>query len=388
MKKLYLISYYFAPLGRADGVNRTYLVKALSDLGWSVEVLSCANPHGLFSSFQKDEGLLDILPEQVKLHRLKTFWYGPVGGILTLFRLLPCPFFNWYLTSRRKAAEIIGQEGVVMAVLPPLSNGLLAAHLASKRNLPLVLYFVDDFRDLSIELVQSAKLIVVATEQIRDNLAHHYGLKGESIPLIRVGYAEELDTRSYGVEPGHKEKLRLVYAGSINSNTGATIIAKAVRDLRARIGDIGDRLEVDIFSPLNGPYAFYARHLLKDGCITYKGYVPFKRLMKRLPSYDFALVTVTGDISFASKVYHYINAELPLLAVCGDVELKHFIENHKLGRSSNVDDPIGLAENIRYFLDNRENLKALREEVRKIKPMYSLRQQALRLSESLDKALS
>jgi glycosyltransferase involved in cell wall biosynthesis len=387
MKKLYLISYYFAPLGRADGVNRTYLVKELSDLGWTVEVLSCANPHSLFSNFQKDESLLDILPQDVKLHRLKTFWYGPLGGILKIFRLFPCPFFNWYLTSRRKAMEILGAEGVVMAVLPPLSNGLLAGYLATRRDRSLALYFVDDFKDPQIDLIRKAKTVFAATEQIRNSLASHYGLQEEKIPVIRVGYAEELDRASRRMRAGDKEKLKIVYAGSINSNTGATIIPRAVRHLRRRVGDPSDRLQIDVYAPLNGPYALYTRHFLKDSCVSYQGYLPFKVLMERLPSYDLALVTVTGNISFASKVYHYINAELPLLAVCGDVELKHFIERKKLGLCSKTDDHESLAKNLEYILGNREAIAEYKRNVRIVKPNYSLRDQARRLSELLEKLL-
>ena len=45
-RTLYLVSFYFAPLGRADGINRTHLARMLADLGWKVEVI-CAEPLGV-----------------------------------------------------------------------------------------------------------------------------------------------------------------------------------------------------------------------------------------------------------------------------------------------------------------------------------------------------
>ena len=88
MKKLYLISYYFAPLGRADGVNRTYLVKYLAEAGWDIDVISCANPHGFIRSFQKDPSLLDVIPPQVKLHPIESNYWGPLGGIAELLGVI------------------------------------------------------------------------------------------------------------------------------------------------------------------------------------------------------------------------------------------------------------------------------------------------------------
>ena len=78
MCKVIFISYLFAPLARAAGVNRAYLVKYLAEAGWSVDVITGERYRSLFLVFQKDPRLLEILPAEVKIHRFDSlsgwFW--------------------------------------------------------------------------------------------------------------------------------------------------------------------------------------------------------------------------------------------------------------------------------------------------------------------------
>ncbi|HRZ39467.1 MAG TPA: hypothetical protein P5246_00500, partial [Candidatus Omnitrophota bacterium] len=72
MCKLYLVSYYFAPLGRADGVNRTYLVKYLSEMGWDIDVVTGENYRSVVLNFQQDPALLNVLPGSINIQRFKS----------------------------------------------------------------------------------------------------------------------------------------------------------------------------------------------------------------------------------------------------------------------------------------------------------------------------
>ena len=191
MKKLYLISYFFAPLGRADGINRTYFTKYLSNLGWDIDVISCANPHGFIQSFVKDYSLMDIIPPQVKLHQINSAYWGPLGGIASLIGLVKDPFGNWYRPVMKMADSIVAEKGIIYAIVPPFTNARIAFDIAQKKEIPLIIDFRDNVFNLPEEIVHSCETIIASTEHSLEDMRQYYGLPIEMGLTMYNGFAME-----------------------------------------------------------------------------------------------------------------------------------------------------------------------------------------------------
>jgi glycosyltransferase involved in cell wall biosynthesis len=384
MKKLYLISYYFAPLGRADGINRTYLVKYLADLGWDVEVISCKNPHAFIRNFQKDFSLMEIIPPQVKLHQIKSFYWGPIGGIATLFRLVDEPFWNWYLPVLRAAKSIFKDTGYIYSIAPPAINVRLAWKIAKENKMPMIIDFRDDTFNLPNNVVKNARTIIASTETSLKNMQNHFDLDKDFGLTIYNGYpiTDSIDKSSKRNKIG---KLNIVYAGLLNLDQDPVLLAKAIKYMEQKYPHTKNVVSVDYYGPRN----YYTRLFLRkylNGNIRFGGYIPFKTVLSKIAQADLTYVSLK-DIRKAycipSKVFQYISMGTPILATGPDGALKEFITQNKIGRFSLSNDIESQADDIFYFLKNNQAYAEAVNNIKKIKFRFSMQSQIQRLDDHL-----
>lgn len=383
MKKIYLISYYFAPLGRADGVNRTYLVKYLSEAGWNVTVVSCANPHGLIRNFQKDTSLLDVIPGQVKLHPIESNYWGPMGTIGELLGLTNDPFGNWIQPVLKKADQIINEPGFLYAVVPPVSNAKIAATLAQKYGFPLIIDFRDDVFNLDVQIVQQATAMIASTPLSLQRMQNFYKLPANKGITIYNGYAT---TYSQVEKNTSKDgKLKIVYTGLLNMDQDPIMLVRAIKRMQQKYPETKGRVLVDFYGPSNFYTKLFLRRYLSKN-VRFHGYVPFKQALEAISQADLAYTSLKSSSKvycIPSKVFQYIAMETPILAVGPTGALQEFITTNQLGRFALVDDLDAQADNIYYFLRNQQAKTTVTETIKKIKPEFSMQQQVMRLSEYL-----
>lgn len=384
MKKLYLISYYFAPLGRADGVNRTYLVKYLAEAGWDVEVISCANPHGFIRSFQKDPSLLKVIPSTVKLHPIKSTYWGPIGGIAELLGIIDDSFSNWIRPVIRAADAIIQQPGFIYAVVPPVTNAKIAAHIARHKNLPLILDFRDDVFNLNPALVKQAVTVIASTQASLENMQKHYQLSATTGAVVYNGYAKDRPSVSPDAHQA-VDQLRIVYTGLLNLDQDPVMLAKAVKYMEQKYPETRGRVRVDYYGPKNYYTRLFLHKYLSDN-IRFHGYVPFQTALAAIAQADLAYTSLKDDgkvYCIPSKVFQYIAMETPILAVGPGGALQSFITEHHLGRYALRDDIDAQAEDVNFFLKNREAKQAIVETIRETKKQFSMQVQAQKLNDCL-----
>lgn len=384
MKKLYLISYYFAPLGRADGVNRTYLVKYLAEAGWDVEVISCENPHGFIRSFQKDPSLLDVIPSDVKLHRIKSTYWGPIGGIAELLGIIDDSFNNWIRPVLNAADNIINQPGFIYAVVPPITNAKIAWNIARQKYLPLVIDFRDDVFNLDPNIVKHAATIIASTQASLEGMQAYYQLDTTKGTVIYNGYALDRLPETTTLKP-KTEQLRIVYAGLLNMDQDPALLAKAIQHMEKKYPHTKGKVVVDYYGPQNFYTRLFLRKYLSDN-IRFRGYVPFQTALAAIAQADIAYTSLKNEgkaYCVPSKVFQYIAMETPILAVGPGGALKTFISQHQLGRYSSSDDIDAQAEDIYYFLQNHQAQQEIVDSIRKVKPQFAMQAQVHRLSKHL-----
>jgi len=391
MKKLYIISYYFAPLGRADGINRSYLVRYLSELGWNIEVISCANPHGFMRNFQKDQSLMKIIPSDVRLHPVQSFYWGPFGNIAAILRLIPDPFLNWRRPAVKKGRDIVSSPGIIYAVAPPLINILVADEIAKNTGMPLVIDLRDNLFGIPEKTIPQIQGMVASTPFSLKEMLRHYGIDSRKRHVMYNGFPDDAVIQTLDKSDFHRNELKIVYAGLINLDQDPAILIRAIKLLEKRHPDTKGLIQTDFFGPKN----YYTRWFLKpylDEQFRFHGYIPFNEVVKKIASSDMAFSSLRGtrksrgtDKSYCipSKVYQYIATETPIFAVGPPGALSDLIRNEGIGLFAPFSDIGEQADMLYSVLTQRDMLMPMRENIRKLKPKMAMRTQVSGLDQYL-----
>jgi len=386
LRTLHLISYYFAPLGRADGVNRALLARGLARLGWRVEVVQCENPSAPLRSFQRDPSLLALLPDGVRRHPVRAWPWGPLGGLLQLARLAPDPFGNWTRPALRAARELVRHEpGWVVAIVPPVTNARVAFELARDAGLPLALDFRDNVLDLPVAWVQACRAVIASTPRSLADMLQRYRLPAACGRVVYNGFDE---ARPASPARGRAQGLRVVYTGLLNLDQDPACLARALEDHRRR-GAPGPRVRVDYYGPEN----YYASWILRrhlSGDVRFHGYLPYADALAEVAAADLGLVTLRpagNAYRIPSKAIQYLGAGTPLLAVGPDGALRDLVEGERLGVFCPAGRPRALIEALEALAAEPQALEALRARVAAVRSRFTSAAQAQAFADHLDARL-
>lgn len=388
-KTLYLISFYFAPLGRADGVNRAFLTRYLADLGWNIKVICADNPHGLLRNYQTDPSLLDVIGPKVQRFGVP-YHAGIRNELACLAHLKPDPFSHWVPAATAEALRQIDGPGVVYAVVPPLSNALVAWQVAKQKNLPLVLDFRDNEFRLPRLCVEDAALITASTQRSLDDMQAHYGRHGDKRrDMVYFNGYPDLETSPTPSVTAPANPLRLVYAGLLNWEQHPAMLSQAANVVRRRRQDLDGRLQLDYYGPHNYYTKLVMRRDRNDGT-RFNGYLPFAQVRKELATSSMGistLVAASKTYCIPSKVFQYLAAGLPIFAVTPPGALSDFVERtgtgiHVLPKPRNA-----IADALELLLDQPELLQTMHYRVLAQREQFSLRSQVVRLDSSLQELL-
>ncbi len=364
MNKIYFISCYFVPMGRAES-SRAFMVKYFKEEGWEIEVVAGENYKSFILSFQEDPSLWNVIPQGLKIHRFN----GRPGWLsYDIKKILNRPNnVRWHWIKEAEKKLDFREKGIVYAIIPPIDDAILAYRLACKFDCPLVLHYVDDVLDIEKKIVDRADLVLGVTSHIRDVLFNHYGHK--NIVVVENGYLSEIE-----VPPKESiaNPLRLVYAGSMTFRTRPEIFAQACHILQKKSPALAENVKIDFYGPENYyPFLFLQKWLNRN--MRFKGFLPVAQLGETLCRYDLALASTKGEISFTSKIYQYLNAGLPVVTASDHEGLKGFVERHQIGMAASRD-AVDVAEKLREIICNKERILQWRKNVLAIKPKYSLRE--------------
>lgn len=382
-RKLTLISFYFAPLGRADGVNRSYLARYLADLGWDINVVCAENPRGLLRNYQQDPSLLEVLGPGVTRHPVPyQFRYG-VPELLHIARLKADPFEHWAKHATNRALEIA--EGIVYAVVPPVSNAAVAVAVARKRGLPLVLDFRDNEGNIPLGWVQDAAAILASTEWSRQQMLNRYGVSDGTRSLTYFnGFPDAAGEDA--VVHSDQSRRGIIYAGLMNWEQHPFVIAKLLDVARQQAPALAPQLHADFYGPSN----YYTR-LAWRGTVrevaSLHGYVPFREVRKRLRAAQFGLATLVAPnqtYRIPSKVFQYLDAGLPLIAASREGALKELVEDNGIGLHAPPSRIHTLAPSLIELLSDPAKMDVMRARVEASRNRFSLRSQATKVSLLLD----
>lgn len=164
------------------------------------------------------------------------------------------------------------------------------------------------------------------------------------------------------------------------------MVARALELLARREPEAAGRITVDYFGPRNYYVRWFLRRHLSE-TVRYRGFLEFRRMLEALPDYDLGLVTLRARIKkycVPSKVFQYMAAGVPMLAVGRDGALKEMVEASGTGLFVPFADLERLAEALHWLLGNPQERRRMRERLLQLRGRYAMPNQVDRMLAHLD----
>ncbi len=367
MPKVVCLSYHYPPFGGVAVQRILRFTRYLSEQSFECHVL-CAEP-ARAASVPLDPELVEEVPPQVQVHRLRTFepecfvnnWSHPWDKVrrnfLKLFAsmLVPDDQAMWIDQAAAAAVRLAGKikADVLFATGPPFSTLLAGQRAAEISKLPLVV----DFRDDWTLLRRNLKSWPAARQQREEELEQLLLRTAAGVITVTPPLAEEMRARSpypervhllpNGFDPEHFVGLSraepdgtVFSAGSLYAKREPGGFFQAWERFRERGGSL--RFE------LAGPVADDCRHYFPDNrpdC-RWLGFLPHREVRRRLVQASLNLAWLDPYLSvqsYTGKLLEYLGAGRPVLMLgapqCAAAELLH---KSGLGFTVPVDDVDGI----------------------------------------------
>jgi glycosyltransferase involved in cell wall biosynthesis len=357
MKKSLIISYNFPPVG-GGGVQRPVkFVKYLRDFGWEPIVLSVANP----SVPVLDASLLKDIPDGVKVYRARTLepsyalksrvsrtTPGQVSRMVGFFKkaisclLLPDMQVLWWPGLFLQLSKIIMLEkpNVILVSAPPFSSFVPTVFVGTIFKVPVVLDYRDEWSftrqnwENSVKTSFAEKLdtlleayalrkcsaFVTANQSYVDSIYRMYpGLDRSKGRVITNGYDTE-DLAEGKALPRHKEKVRIIYAGTVWSATSLQTFIKALEMLfDSDDSGINRQVFLDIYGRVVDEERRYLDESKYAHVIGIHGYSAHQSIMGELLNSDILLLTLSdlpgAERIITAKAFEYMATGKHILAI-------------------------------------------------------------------------
>ena len=285
---------------------------------------------------------------------------GHLAGLLRLFRQnifipdaqitwLPAALWRGLRHLRRAPADIL------FSTFPPASSHLLALMLRRCLGIP----WVADFRDawtfdpldpslmegpfrgrtekhLEAAVVRGADLVVTSTEISAGYFREAYPERADDIVVVTNGF-DPMDFPP--VSPRESSgPLRIVHTGSFalsHPERSPRTIFSALEHLLQTDPAWADRLQLDLYGPLNEPEKRMAKPLCESGIVRLRGPCQRDRALRAQQEADLLLLVDhprSGPASnVPTKLYEYLGAGSPILAICDTGMVTRLIEETGAG---------------------------------------------------------
>lgn len=380
MKNVLIITHDFAPLG-GGGVMRTVkFVKYLPQFGWMPTVITADIP---IPESAKDYALLEELNEKVQIYRTRApEKFGIEKGLIKkansskiskgkfLLRILiiwkwvkdniqkfffiPDRCALWIPFAYKKCKEIVKSKkiDVIYTTSPPVSAHMIGYLLKGRTKIPWVM----DFRDLWFDhivfgpknkyrkwierwlekrFIKNADHIITVTDSMKENILLRHPKESSKITTISNGYDAEIFERATTSPYINPKKLTITYTGSLQNYQTPEYFLKALKDLITKKGNLKNEIEIIFAGTMQDKYQKIFGYPPLSEIVHYVGFLSYQESVNLLCSSDISLLIIYEELGGASfltgKLFDYIAAKKPILALVPEGIAADFIRSEKLG---------------------------------------------------------
>lgn len=343
MKKVLVIANEFPPMGGSGVQRTTKFVKYLPQ--FDIEPIVVTKEH---VGSLTDETLLNDLPKNLKIYRLKPYDMVNKKGLFGLglkfigTRLLsPDAEFFWYYFNKGRVEEIIKKHQIecIYTTSYPYSSHLMGLYL--KRKFPNIKwitdfrdewtnnpYHLDDFykrlrfkfeKKKELAITSECDFLITNTQLMLDNfIRDNPTLKGRST-YIPNGYDDDDFIGLINQRDG-EDKFVITHTGSLYGRRNLT---EFLDGLKIAIDDgriDKDRLEIRIVGNVYQKVLDeYVEKYNLQGIIKGYGYMPHRESIQMLYNSDLLLLLIgkgKGSENFyTGKLFEYIKADREILGI-------------------------------------------------------------------------
>lgn len=359
MKNVLIISYYWPPAS-GPGVQRFLkMSKYLSEFGWNPHILTVKN--GTYPSY--DETLLNDVPENIKVHRTKTFEpykllgflsgkksknfsvglidYQPDKSLVKKLSLyiranyfIPDARMGWKPYAYKAARQIIKENKIdcIITTGPPHSTHLTGLKLKKKLNIPWIadlrdpwvnIYYNSIFPrtektrekdyDLESKVLKSADLTTVVSEGLQEEF---YG-RAKKIMTIFNGFDDiDMPEKTFN-EP--VEKFSVSYIGNFKPNQNVIMVWEALSELKEEEPGFSENLKILLTGNIDGTVLqAINKNNLQDN-MEKREFVPHTEATKMMTKSSVLLFIIpktrNNSLIITGKIFEYIASSTPILSV-------------------------------------------------------------------------
>lgn len=443
MNKVLIISYHFPPTGGAKTSRMLKFLKHLPSFSWKPIVLTAKNPR----IFNFDPSAIKELPKGIDVHRAATVeslirnmrshlhvhksnsdhsydspskiksWRRKLRRSLGRWFAIPDAFISWVPFAVSLALKIRNKEAIdiVCATAPPFSNLIVATVLKKLTGLPVVC----DFRDAWVsnparkrkypkvrrslesfyesKVIRNADLVLSTTAGIAQDFRARYPDEASSkFALLTNGYDTEDFSNANTPEKICPNRMKLVHAGHLTAERCPRHFLQALSQLLQERPSARSEIEV-LFIGQNDPFLDGQR--IED-YVTEYALEDVVRLIKHVPRTEALQYQMSADIlllfigrvpkeqrltyGVAGKVFDYMLAKKPVLALADRGPVSQIIEETKIGDVIEPSDTESIKTYLEKSLDRFKRcelfVEPVHEEVRK----YDVRALTARLAGVFD----
>jgi len=397
-----VVAYCFPPHA-AIGTHRTLrLISHLASHDWDVRVLT-VRPNDFLAGTPVDARLLDRVPAGVEVERTRAF-----RGLSRSWRVIdklrprprpalvaaaspggeaPAPSAPARVSLKQFAEEIAampdkemgwlvpavargiwhrsGRTDVVFSSAPPWTTHLVAWLIASSFSCP----WVADFRDpwvrspwtryrsrtaskiatwMERRVVERADAVLFTTTTARDEFASHYGARLASRFVTVFNGCDPEDISMTAAAPAAAGTVTLLHAGTLYGGRNPMTLLRAVAALRRRRPDAVDRLRVRFLGSSGLPGVDLQGACAAMGIgdlVEFTPRVARDESLAAIKSASILLLLQPGtSMAIPGKLYEYLAAGRPILALCEKGEMADVLNGNRLGLAVGATDEPGIEE--------------------------------------------
>lgn len=358
MIKVLLVAYHFPPIS-GGGVFRTLkFTKYLPEFNYQPHVLTVKNS----MHRTKDPSLLRELPSEAKIYRSFSFEHK----ILRAPRLLninlkwfniPDENIGWLPFAVSQGEKIIKKEKIdlIYATAPMFTSLLIGFLLKKKTGKPLVVDYRDPWTQnifvkyptqlhriieekMETLVLATADHIIVTAEPMKEKLVRKYPFAKGKIDTITNGFDSE-DFKDLE-EKEDRQKFVITYTGSLYGLRTGKHFLKGFKKLIEENPQLQPNIQL-IFSGLQSKQTLFL--IEKFGLrkvVKLVGYLSHKETLRLMKNSDVLLLIMssdevhdarTGTITIPGKLFEYLGAKKPILAIVPPGPAADIITSTKTG---------------------------------------------------------
>jgi len=382
-KSIKILSEYFSPEPAATGKLMTQLASELSKKGFNVEVYT-HRPHRRSKSAQKLPG--KEIRNGVTINRLSCIQLNKENSLFRIINWLSFSFNLLINLSLKSSKDIL-----LIVTNPPILPfvGLFFNVVRSQRFIPIIYdvypdiavalevvgengFLVKLWKRLNNVLYRRASRIVVIGNQMKRTIINNTG-ENFFESKIEVIYNWEdpefikplkKENNTFAKENGYNEVLTVLFSGNFGLyNDLCTIIyaAEKVRELPVKFVFIGDGAQKEKLKKIVRDKG------LKN--VDFHPYQPFSRLPLTLTCADISVISEDKRVSglcSSSKFYSSLASGQAVLALVNkESDIADTIRSSNCGFIVNQGDVNQMVNYLKFWLDNRDELKKMGKRARK-----------------------